>query len=560
MKYILQSFLMLLIVSLNEKMYAQQTVGLFTDEPASMPGYVLFAPFASNTTYLIDKCGKEIHTWTSAYHPGATAELLPDGNLLRAGDANNTTFSAGGKGGVIEKFDWDSTLLWTYTISSSTECQHHEAKQLPNGNVLAICWESHPAGEAVQAGRNPVTVSNTLWSEKIVELQPIGTDSAEIVWEWRVWDHLVQDFDASKPNYGVVTAHPELINLNYTQPGQQAVSDWLHVNAVDYNPEFNQIMVSCHNFSELWIIDHSTTKAQAASHTGGMYGKGGDLLYRWGNPQTYNRGTSVDQKFFGQHNPHWIENGFPDGGKIMIYNNGINRPSGNYSTVDIIAPPVDVTGHYILIGSAPYLPDSAEWHYQATNPFDLFSVVLSSAQRLSNGNTLIDEGTDGNFIEIDPDKNTVWFYINPVGISGPVNQGTTPFMNSAFRCTLYEASYPGFDGHILTPGAPVELNPLPYICNMLSAIGEVKSNADEGFSAVNPFFQNIVLFPSQNLYNASVTLTDATGRIMALWKGNDFTEGQQSILPVNKNMAPGIYFLNIKNSMHNFSVKLVHQP
>jgi hypothetical protein len=37
----------------------------------------------------------------------------------------------------------------------------------------------------------------------------------------------------------------------------------------------------------LWVIDHQTTTAQAASHTGGRYNKGGDLLYRWGNPQTY---------------------------------------------------------------------------------------------------------------------------------------------------------------------------------------------------------------------------------------------------------------------------------
>ena len=53
------------------------------------------------------------------------------------------------------------------------------------------------------------------------------------------------------------------------------------MNAVDYNAEFDQLMISVHNLSEVWIIDHSTTTAEAAGHTGGRSGKGGDILYRW---------------------------------------------------------------------------------------------------------------------------------------------------------------------------------------------------------------------------------------------------------------------------------------
>jgi len=45
------------------------------------------------------------------------------------------------------------------------------------------------------------------------------------------------------------------------------------------------------------VIDHSTTTAQAAGHSGGTYGKGGDLLYRWGNPNAYQHGTAADESF-----------------------------------------------------------------------------------------------------------------------------------------------------------------------------------------------------------------------------------------------------------------------
>jgi hypothetical protein len=147
-----------------------------------------------------------------------------------------------------------------------------------------------------------------------------------VVWEWKAWDHLVQEADASKPNYATVSQHPELIHLNFNGTNPTS-ADWLHINSVAYNPALDQIMVSVHGFSELWVIDHGTTTAQAASHSGGVRGKGGDLLYRWGNPQTYNRGTAADQKFFKQHNAHWIETGLPDAGKIMVFNNGLAGPA-----------------------------------------------------------------------------------------------------------------------------------------------------------------------------------------------------------------------------------------
>ena len=67
------------------------------------------------------------------------------------------------------------------------------------------------------------------------------------------------------------------------------------MNSVAYHPELDQIVLSVLGFSEIWIIDHGTTTAEAAGHTGGRSGKGGDLLYRWGNPRAYRAGSAVDQ-------------------------------------------------------------------------------------------------------------------------------------------------------------------------------------------------------------------------------------------------------------------------
>ena len=445
---------------------AQQTVGMFSNTQGAFDGYVLFAPNLSTATYLIDKCGYLVHQWTSTHQPGQSVYLLEDGNLLRPGKNNNAVFNAGGTGGVIEKFNWSSSLLWSYTISSTTECQHHDIKKLPNGNVLAIVWELKTVAQSIAAGRNPALLGASLWSEKIIEVQPTGTNSGTIVWEWHVWDHLIQDYSSAKSNYGVVASHPELINLNYTAGTSP---DWLHCNAIDYNAALNQIILSSHNFSELWIIDHSTTTAQAASHSGGTHAKGGDLLYRWGNAAADNRGTTVDKELFGQHNVRWIESVLPDEGNIMVFNNGLNRPAGNYSSVEIIAPPVDANGNYSIVTNQAYQPDSSYWKYTATVPTNFFSMNISGAQRLSNGNTIICEGSKGNFFEIDTAKNTVWKYVNPVGQNGTIlSQGNTATQNSVFRCTLYPSSYSGFAGQTLIGGNPIELNPLPYNCSSVT--------------------------------------------------------------------------------------------
>ena len=85
------------------------------------------------------------------------------------------------------------------------------------------------------------------------------------------------------------------MDINYLGNQPTGVADWMHANAVDYNEDLDQIMISAREFNEVWIIDHSTSTAEAASHSGGMYGKGGDLLYRWGNPEAYGRGDSTDR-------------------------------------------------------------------------------------------------------------------------------------------------------------------------------------------------------------------------------------------------------------------------
>jgi hypothetical protein len=394
-------------------------------------GQILFAPYYCTTTYLMYSNGTINHTWPSSYQPFTSAYWLGNGTILRP-------ICSGGGG--LQKILWDGTLAWDYRYSVSGCTCHHDITYLPNGDVLMIVWETRTRNEAIAAGRDPGTIQgNTFTPDKIIEVKPTSPTSGSIVWEWYVWDHLIQDFDSSKANYGVVGDHPELIDINF---GDSFLFDWLHTNSLDYDPQFDQILIDVHNFDEVWVIDHSTTTEEAAGHTGGYYGHGGDLLYRWGNPRAYDAGTSNDQKLFGQHDASWIKPGYPGAGDILIFNNGYNRPGPKYSSVDEFTPPIDSNGEYYLEPGSAYGPDDFSWDYTANPPTSFYSQVFGGALRLKDGDTLICDGVPGKFFEVTPDDTIVWQYTNPY---------PNPSQNDVFKIDYIAPEEPPEPQHNNTP-------------------------------------------------------------------------------------------------------------
>jgi hypothetical protein len=374
--------------------------------------------------------------------------------------------TGGGEGGRIEEYDWENNLVWELNWSTDKYMSHHDFFPLPNGNIIALAVEKKTYNEAVAAGFNPSLLSTDtkikgyMLPDSVVEIKPTRPVGGMVVWEWHVWDHLIQDYSASQKNYGSVAAHPELVDPNGDK--KQVPAFWNHMNSIIYTADFDQVMLSVRGNSEVWVIDHSTTTAQAAGHTGGKYGKGGDLLYRWGNPAQYRAGTVAEEKLFQQHNATWIEKGCPGAGDMMVFNNGLGR---NYSTVDQWTPPVDAGGNYSLTAGSAFGPKDFTWTYKANPPSALYAEAISGAQRLPNGNTLICDGTHGTFIEVTSNGETVWKYVCPVDKNGPLGQAAVipldparegEFMNAVFRVLRYATDYPGFSGRDLTSGATVE--------------------------------------------------------------------------------------------------------
>lgn len=400
--------------------------GYLIDSLNPTPGYVLIAPAQDTLTYLIDKKGDVQHCWTSNYTPGLSVHLLENGNLLRTETLKPEQCCEGG--GRVAMYDWDSELLWGYNIKNDSLQQSHDAYPMPNGNVLVVVWELIPKQEVIDAGRT--NCPSKIYSGMLIELQQSG-DTAINVWQWRFWDHLVSDQDS-------VAANPQLLNVNYIGSPLFGEKDWIHMNAVSYNAALDQIMISSRNLNEIYIIDHSTTTAEAASHSGGIYGKGGDFLYRWGNPAAYNLGDASQQQFFGQHSPYWLNTSDVDSSKIMINNDGFR---GIYNSSCPTASDTIPTTFNIV--NMPYNPDSLSygmepnkvcepskpsWTGISPPPKNTYSSYIEgSVQLLSNGNILACASVPGTLYEMDTTTSqVVWQY--------QVNGGS-------FRCHQFDTAY-----------------------------------------------------------------------------------------------------------------------
>ena len=444
-------------------------LGLVVREPESFEGYTLFDVPGERPTYLIDHEGRIAHTWARG---AGIPRLLEDGRVQDLG--NRAIVDIGPGGDVLRetRYGGDGDL-------------HHDFLELPDGNLLLLVRHTATPEEAVAAGADPAFVpAGGIEYETLVEVRPgcaEGDCTGEIVWEWSLWDHLIQDFDPGKPNYGAVADHPGRVDINFflADLAREAAAgrlprpeDWIHANSIDYHPALDRIVISARNYSELWIVDHSTTTEEAAGSSGGDGGRGGDLLYRWGNPRAYRAGTAEDQQLFYPHDIHWIAPGLPGAGNILAFNNGYETAEHErgWSSVVEVALPEDGSGY------RPGEP-APVWTYEADPPSAFYSRILSGAQRLPNGNTLICSGVQGAIFEVTPDGRTVWKYVNPHSVrgrqlgGGRLTQGdrihvldTGPrerWENYLYRATRYAPDHPGLRGLDLTPKGTIERYPEP---------------------------------------------------------------------------------------------------
>ena len=430
-----------------------QTTGLFCNIDAT-PGYTLFHVLRGTGVHLIDNDGNHLWEWNEPDRLRGVTMLLTDSGTLIRNLCYDTPF-CGGNGALIREYDWENNLIWQFYYPGA----HHDLVRLPNGNLLFAVENENRVESIIEVKPDYLNWSGDLSN-------PVAGAGGTIEWLWQVSDHLV-------PNGEDPADFPELFHEEtYTS-----------INALDYDHERKEILMSFNSSNELMVIAHSSSTEEAAGHMG-------DILFRWGNPANYNMPGEL--KTSGQHSSKWIkpaEYGYTYSGSdvngvgnILWFNNGMDR-------VDEIVP-INPQGDYFLT-SGVFGPLDTHWSYNFSGKFS--DGRQSSAQRLPGGNTLIAFSNDTTFIEVQPDGKIVWRYVSPFcsqnegGTSqivadylrswNEVTCGDLGYANSSlvFNVKRYSANYSGFQGKQLK----LPLKPLvPILLDKGELCWVIKSTSD----------------------------------------------------------------------------------
>lgn len=503
MKYLLIAGLLTLTLISNAQFGDPDGITLNLEE--SVGGYTMFENF--NQTFLVDNCGEIVNTW-NVNNTQLHTKLTEDGKLIYIRD-----------GRVLVKA-WDDTLEEVIVHDQDDIRLVYEVIELPNKNLLCLAREEFTQSDFDDIGYQIDNDESPVLIDSVVELD---RETGNVVWRWNLSDHVIQERDPSLPNFGSVADNPQLLDMDAVLKYDWTFSESFMINGFDYSVELDQIVLSVRKINEIVIIDHSTTTEEAAGSTGGKYGQGGDILYRWGNPQNYRQGDEDDHFLYYQHNPNWIHFGEHAGG-IVMFNNGLSRP-GNYSEIVIINPTITSDGFYIrdegeAFGPVEPLQTVSEF---TTDAGEIFSEYTGSAKVLSNGNIFMTEGDQAIFREFTPEGKLVWQYYVPS--SGYI-----------FRGVRYTADYPGLQGQDLTPQGTVEFPPSEFACNIFSSVEEVLTNST--ISIIQEGSQVVINNPDQ--IDAKYEIYDYNGR--QIIRGNTKAPIEQVGI---QSLQTGLYIIQI---------------
>jgi Arylsulfotransferase (ASST) len=241
------------------------------------------------------------------------------------------------------------------------------------------------------------------------------------VWKWAAGDHLNEfGFSADGLRYlrERVARNPieiwgylEINDLQVLGPNR-----WFDAGDQRFNPD--NLMIDSRKGNFIAIIEKKTGKVVWRL---GPYFPGSEYVQDHRiQEQTLPR--PVDQ-LSGQHNAHLIPKGLPGAGDLLVFDDqgGAGFPP---AALGIYA------GSRIL--EIDPIKSQIVWQYTGENSgrpvWSFFSSFVSSARRLPNGNTLIDEGMDGRLFQITPGGDIVWEYVNPY--PGRSTVDGKPFLNS----------------------------------------------------------------------------------------------------------------------------------
>ena len=365
------------------------------DPAKAYNGYVLFSA-ADKITRLIDLNGNVVHEWKYAGFPsefldpkltgGARGHVLV---ALASVDGTGTGLVPGRASfeviTTIGEVDWDGKAVWQWGTDKApggAAQQHHDWRRLPNGNTVILANLLHPVPGFAQ----PQVLDDVAYE--------IGPDGA-IVWKWIASEHL-DEFGFTPSELNLVRNASSADYFHANDLSVLGPNRWFTAGDKRFDPD--NILIDFRNANFIIIIDKKTGKVVWS--LGPHY----PALVTQGRKQP---SRPVDQ-ISGQHDAHLIPEGLPGAGNLLVFD---NQGEGGFPPV-----PLSVTGGSRVLEIDP-VKQEIVWQYDGESSgrpgWTFLSSFISSARRLPNGNTLIDEGSNGRFFQVTPQGEIVWEYVSP---------------------------------------------------------------------------------------------------------------------------------------------------
>jgi outer membrane protein assembly factor BamB len=356
---------------------------------------------------LIDMNGNEVHRWPTML--GFPPRVLP-GGFVMGGIVSRLPHQ---ENVALVQLDWQGNEVWRFDRLEQVETQEdetvwaarqHHDWQREGSPVGYYAPGAEPASDrgrtlilAHKNVHNPDVSDKRLEDDYLLEVDWEGN----VLWDWLASDH-VDEFGFSGDARNAIYR-----SAAYNEARDSV--DWLHINSATYvgpnrwyddgDERFHpdNVIISSRNANFIAIVARS-----------------GDVVWRIGPDFRATPAQLEIGQIIGQHHPHVIPEGLPGAGNLLVFDNGGRAGYGvGNPTAPDGAQTVSRFDSRVLEIDPTTLDIVWEYSIGGQESFRFFSQYVSSAQRLPNGNTMINEGNGGRIFEVTADGDIVWEYVNP---------------------------------------------------------------------------------------------------------------------------------------------------
>lgn len=401
-------------------------------------GYTLM-PILGAGAVLIDMNGNVVKYWKDLQ--GFPNKLLPGGQVLGHLGVRDTAHGYQDQTDLAQ-VDWEGNVIWKFDRKEYVEDpgnepqwmarQHHDYQR--EGNPVGYYVpEMEPKTDG---GNTLILCHETLYNKKISDKRLLDDCFIEvdyegnIVWEWHANEHF-NEFGFSEAAKNALFRNP---NMHKNGGG---MGDWMHINSMSVlgpNKWYDQGDERFHPDNIIWDARESNISAIISKETG-------KVVWKMGPDFRDTKELRKIGQIIGQHHVHMVPQGLPGEGNILIFDNGGWAGYGDPTRTSKDGTKSDLRDSSRVLEINPVTLEiiwevngkdlSPERGHSVIENYRFYSPLVSSAQRLPNGNTLITEGVGSRLIEVTPEKEIVWEFIAPF-------ETTMDFVYRAYR---YPYSY-----------------------------------------------------------------------------------------------------------------------